>query len=763
MNDMSNRALEGIRVLDFGQYLAGPLVAMMLADQGAEVIRIDPPGGPRWDTPANAVLQRGKRSIVLDLKSPTDRVSAQSLCTTADILIENFRPGTMARLGLDERSLRKRNPALIYCSMPGFPKADPRAKLPGWEGIVSAAAGLYTPYAATRTDISGAGTAPAFTAIPIASNFAAFVAVNAIMAALIARSRSGKGQTIEASLFGAAFEAMNIEAQKGPLPSRNPFHAAADNRFCCSDGIWIQLLLLSPRHLDRFVAHFLPGLAREGLGDALRLQREPSAGERVRVALQSLFSSRPADEWDRAVNAIGVPLTICRSTDDFLLHDAQAEVTDAVIDLDDPLLGRTKQLGYPVMLSRTPPCCTGARALPGSTHPDALPAHTPLATHGEVPVLEDGEPPLKGFRIVDMSQVLAAPSGVRVLAELGAEVIKINPPEGWLIGHLQFNSGKRSVLLDIANADGRDALLRLMKGADILAHNLGVESATRFGLDEAAIRRLQPDIIYATVSAYGGRGERAAYRGWEPIGQASTGMQLRLGDGIPTMARFPLCDFGTGQLFAFAMLLGLWHRLRTGQGQHVQASLMHTGAYHQAPYMLSYQGQQRREPRGLAARGFAATDRLYRASDRWLYCRASTFAEFDVVEGLSGISSTPDPEAALEQAFRTTRADVWTSRLLHARIPAHTLQNLPVVMEDSRVIGQFFSIERTHSHFGAVRTIGPVYAMSPNPALIVPLAPLPGTDSHPVLSEWIGLAEADQLLASQAASNSLPPDQMVVW
>ena len=97
--------LDGIRVIDFGQYLAGPLAALLLADQDAEVIRVDPPGGPRWRHPANAVLQRGKRSIVLDLKSPNDLAIARDLVASADVVIENFRPGVMDRLGLCESCL----------------------------------------------------------------------------------------------------------------------------------------------------------------------------------------------------------------------------------------------------------------------------------------------------------------------------------------------------------------------------------------------------------------------------------------------------------------------------------------------------------------------------------------------------------------------------------------------------------------------------------------------------------------------------------
>jgi crotonobetainyl-CoA:carnitine CoA-transferase CaiB-like acyl-CoA transferase len=113
-------ALDGLRVLDLGQYVAGPLVAMILADQGAEVIRVDPPGGPRWQVPGNAVLQRGKRSLQVDLRKPAGHATVRRLADTADVLVENFRPGVLGRLGLGPDEFAGTNPGLVYCSLPGF-------------------------------------------------------------------------------------------------------------------------------------------------------------------------------------------------------------------------------------------------------------------------------------------------------------------------------------------------------------------------------------------------------------------------------------------------------------------------------------------------------------------------------------------------------------------------------------------------------------------------------------------------------------------
>src|SRR5262245_25826666 len=190
-------ALDGVRVVDFGQWIAGPLAAMLLGDQGAEVTRVDPPAGPRWKTPANAVFNRGKRGLTLDLGTAPGRAHARRLIDAADVVIENFRPGTMDRLGLGAREALERRPRLVYCSLPGFASDDPRAPLPAWEGVLGAATGVYLQ----------AGE-PRFTPVPICSTFGGIAAALAVVMALIARERDGLGQRIEVPLFDATFLAI---------------------------------------------------------------------------------------------------------------------------------------------------------------------------------------------------------------------------------------------------------------------------------------------------------------------------------------------------------------------------------------------------------------------------------------------------------------------------------------------------------------------------------------------------------------------------
>jgi crotonobetainyl-CoA:carnitine CoA-transferase CaiB-like acyl-CoA transferase len=222
-------ALNGIRAIDFGQYIAGPVVTQMLSDQGADVIRIDPPGGPRWQADANAALQRGKRSIVLDLKHAAEVSIARKLIHAADVVVENFRPGVMSRLGLGPVVSMREHPQLS-----GSRDLDPTAD-------------------------------PIYNTLPLASSFAALIAAISIVAALIARQRAGFGQRIEVSLFDAAFELTRYYGHRGPGAPYPRIRLGATStmalthHYACRDGRNVHLSWLEGRQLEAFVR--LVGLA----------------------------------------------------------------------------------------------------------------------------------------------------------------------------------------------------------------------------------------------------------------------------------------------------------------------------------------------------------------------------------------------------------------------------------------------------------------------------------------------------------------------
>ena len=757
------RALEGLRVVDFGQWLAGPPVAAWLADAGADVVRVDPPGGPRWDHPANAMLQRGKRSIVLDLRAGNDQDAARGLVERADVVVENFRPGVMGRLGLGYAEMLAANPRLLYCSLPGFGADDPRAGIPGWEGVVSAAAGLYLYPGCTPMDYIGDRSAePIYSALPVASSYAAFVAAHSIVAGLIARERTGSGQRIEVPLFDACFELIGA----GVMKTDQPGPAAAGPRmtpnlpqlghYRCGDGRWLELCLFQDRHLRWFADAFLPPeFVADGMGDAERMLTDPTLQERARRRYADLLATRPARDWEIAINEeSGASAALCQTTEEWLTLDAHARDSGAVIELDDYEYGPTTQAGFPIRMSLTPPAVTFPRraldadraeilaelCLPAPAAAAAAPAPEPAGA----PVR-----PLAGVRVLDVAQVLAGPTVGRVLAEYGAEVVKIHSFTDRQLGmHLYTNSGKRSVMLDLKTTEGMAVFERLSDGIDIFVQNFTRGVADRMGIGEKALRQRNPAIIYVSISAFGHEGYRGGWRGREQLGQGPTGMQTRLGgDGEPLMAPYPYNDYGSGNLAAFATLLALYHRMRGGGGQHVQSSLAHSATFLQVPYMVAHRGRMWDEPRGQSAKGRGPHDRLYAGEDRWFYLCAQA--------GLHALPELADlDEAQLAEVFRGAPARHWADKLTAAGIGAHVLADQPDLMDDPVVRDRGLVVDRDHPGFGRARMAGPSPRLSRTPAQPAAPAGPPGSDTRAVLEE-LGF-NADDLLARDIARDGLP-------
>jgi crotonobetainyl-CoA:carnitine CoA-transferase CaiB-like acyl-CoA transferase len=753
-------ALDGLRVVDFGQYLAGPQVAMMLGDLGAEVLRIDPPGGPRWRHPINTLLQRGKRSMVLNLKQSADQQIAQQLLQQADVVIESFRPSVMERLGLGAQAALASNSRLIYCSIPGFSAEDPRASWAAWEGVVTAAAGLYLPQGANPANYRGwAGADPVYHAVPMVSSFAAMIAGHSILAALIARERLGQGQHIEVPLFDAAFELIGIWAQRAPTPLIRQmdgplFPPPHMGHYRCADGEWIHLCLIQDRHLQWFAQSIMPqDWIDDGMANQNRLRTDVALQRRAHARFAELFQTRTALEWERTINEqCGAPTSICTTTAQWLRSDEHARAIKAVIELGDPEYGPTLQAGYPLHMSKTPPVVQGPRR-PLDADREAILAelveHRSVTT-GPMEKVHSRLQALAGLRVVDLTQVLAGPTSARILAEYGAEVVKINSFEDRQLGaHLYTNSGKHSILLNLKTPEGRDILWDLVERSAVFVQNFTRGVAERLGIEEAEVRRHNPEIIFSTVSAFGYKGFRGGYRGREELGQALTGMQMRWGGNEPMMYPGALCDYGAGNLAAIGTLAALYHRIRTGEGQSVHTSLAHAATYHQLPYMIDVAGRLWDEPKGQQTKGWEPLNRLYQAADRWLYLaalREGDLERLSQIEGLDGIhllSGTELENALVDQLVKQPAA-LWVESLTHAGIGAHVLMDIDEVMEAGHVKARGLSIVRVHPGIGPVRLVGPSRRLSLTPArATTPVGPA-GFDTRAVVSE---LGKSEQFVS----------------
>ncbi len=745
-------ALDGVRVVDFGQWIAGPLAAMLLGDQGAEVIHVDPPGGPRWKTPANATFNRGKTSVALNLKSDKGRAHAWQLIDSGDVVIENFRPGVMDRLGLGAREAMERGPRLIYCSLPGFASDDPRASLPAWEGVLGAATGVYWQ----------AGE-PRFTSVPISSTFGAIAASVSIVMALIARQRDGLGQRIEVPLFDATFLAIG---STGLLVNGKPEGGRPDDPWAgilrCADGRWIRLSLATFRFLERFVdAVGKPDWIAKGYVQRERpgpLARGTELRERQQAELADLFRSRPAAEWEDLGRRADVPLTLIRTTAEWLATD-HARSAGIVADVIDPDLGALVQPGLAVRLMGTPGAVRGRHGRE-SDHPtgDGMPTWSSAGTPSFAATTRLSAA-LEGIRVVDLTQVLAGPTATRTLAEFGADVVKVNNPreEGagyrWQVHryHTDVNRGKRTMLVDLKTPEGLDVLWRLVDRADVIMQNFRLGVAERLGIGYEQVKARRPDVVYCSVSfcGYGGPWERVP--GYEPNAQAATGMAARMGGeaGPPGPQPFAPNDYATGLLGAFAVGLALFHRQRSGEGQHAQTSLVAAATVLQAALIHT-----RGASSGPEALGWSPFQRLYRASDGWFFLGATDpqcgrLAALDGLHDISGLNGR-ELELALQECFAKRPATEWLSMLTAAGIGAQRLISATALMSEPWVVAHGLSLTRVDAAGDAITTIGPPFRLSRTPVVPGALVAPPGADGADIL-ESVGMADQiDELVAKRA-------------
>ena len=640
--------LAGYRVIDFGHYLAGPLAGMLLADQGAEVIKVDRPGHPSCATPQGAVFNRGKQTLELDLKSAAGRDAAVQLVASADVVIENFRPGVMERLGLGPAAMAAANPRLVYLSLPGFAAGEERASLRAFEGVLGAATGLFTDLHAIRRELEAP---PQYTPIPLASAYGAVHGALAVTLTLYAREESGRGEVIEVPLAGAALSAMGAfllrvaaapaRYGKRPNPANDALRermrqaGAAERRrlidrlrpsqppmfdsYQAGDGGWVFLLAGNSRRnsvqlakalgiYDRLLADGMvdlppyPDLTRpNNLQDVDGLSKEWKQTLRGRIA--AAFREKRAAAWTPVMREFGVPFTVHRTTQEWL-HAEETDAAALTVEVEDPVHGAIRQLGVQTSLGRTDPRWHVPRparpadlaALLADSAERAAAAADGAGANGAA-AHSDSRPAhiLAGLTVLDLSTVLAGPCSARTLAEYGADVIKIDAPDPYFgpgtacMLHLEVSQGKRSMILDLKQEAGKRLFGQLAAGADVIVHNFRPGVAERLGIDYAGMARINPDIVYLNLTAFNGprRGPWTELPGFDPVLQAATGIQLRYGGPgePPELHGFASCiDYLTGYSGTYGIALALLRRKREGGGDLVFTSLAQGGQLVQAPF-----------------------------------------------------------------------------------------------------------------------------------------------------------------------------------
>ena len=352
--------LDGITVLDATQVMAGPYCAMLLADMGARVIKVEPPAGDSTrvmagargqDSAAFNAVNRGKLGIVLDLSQPQGREVFSHLARSADIVVENFRPGVMARHGLDYETLSKDNPRLIYASVSGHGQTGPWATKGGFDLVAQGLSGLMS--------VTGhPGEAPAKVGVPITDLGAGLFALVGILAALHYRSHSGRGQHIDTSLVEAGLALSVWEATHyfttgqvpGPIGSAHRL-TAPYQAFRCADG-YITIGGANDRNFSR-IARVLGH--PEWLADDRFATNHERVENRVELAalIDAVTGTQPRAFWIDQFDQAGVPCGPILDYED-ALTTPQAIAREMTLDVDHPTLGRLRAVGTPIKMSRTP-------------------------------------------------------------------------------------------------------------------------------------------------------------------------------------------------------------------------------------------------------------------------------------------------------------------------------------------------------------------------------------------------------------------------
>ncbi len=628
-------ALDGITVLDLGTGPAAALATMLLSDQGARVIRLIEPGAPVHRDGGFIIWDRGKSCTVVDLAK--DRAAFDRLAAGVDVLIEDFAPASPHQDVVAYQRLARINPRLVSCSITAYGKHGPLKDEPPIEDLVLARSGVLG-------GMPGFRPPPVHVVHPLPTVGAALFAAIGIAASLLAREETGRGRTVETSLLAGALlyhpKVIGERLARHVFQTHPSGSAPFYSLYRCADGNWLQLGCVHLRFIG--IAAELMGLGRMVADPRFNGGRGGTSAEldqELRDAIQRVIATKPAAQWSAEFEAADVPFAPARETKDGL-GDPQVIHNQMVLTLLDPARGPVTQMGVPIVLTETPGRVQGPRAA-AATPPPELPAP---AHSGPSVAAKSGDldpPPLAGVRILEITNLIAGPTGGRLLADLGADVIKLEPHEGDMsrpIGRTYFynvNFNKRSISVDTRTATGKQVVQRIAACADALLANLRPKATERMGIVPAN----NPRLIETHLTGYGFSGPYSHRPGIDPLAQALMGLSRAQGgkDNPPVFpAQLAPTDYTTGAMGALGTILALYARKRHGTVQRVESNLLNGGAILSSAWFSAYAGRPERPLADKDQMGLSPFHRLYRVSGGWVYVVAQTEAAQLALRGLAG-------------------------------------------------------------------------------------------------------------------------------
>jgi len=733
---MSQVILEGIRVISLCSGIAGSAAGLQLREAGAEVLMVEPPRNPaRGQQALFAVLNRGKRSVILSLENTEDRQQLQRLLASADVLLHDFTPAVAQAHGLADAQLAADFPRLVISAIGGWPQRHALANAIPRETLILARLGLLDEQPAHRPG-------PVFVRMPFANWLACWLCVVGVMARLLARDRDGCGGIAHTSLAQAALVPMTMHWNRAQTPTP-AFAKGLDKHIPiplhqCADGRWLHVHY-SPDKSPWMAA----ALSEFGEAEVARLNAlwPPSHVAPNFGANKAVIATRPAQDWVEHFWQHDVAAQIAAPFGE-IYFDEQARLNGYVVEVDDVQLGKTLQPGPAWQVQ--PPAQVGGsapRAGEGNAELPAADAVIPLQPHSSNPA---PLPPLHGLKVLDLGAYLAGPFACMLLADLGAEVIKVEAPKGDAMRRLErifsgTQRGKLGVALQLGDQQTEPVVEALARWADVVHHNMRLPAARKLKVDYESLKALNPQLVYCHVSAYGPTGPRADWPGFDQLMQASCGWEVEQGgEGqAPMWLRFGVGDFFAGLSSLYALLLGLYQRNRSGVGQMVSSSLLGATMLSMSEAVVLEDGSLTPIAHMDAQQtGLSDAHRLYLCSDAWL-----------VVAALQ-----PD-EVQRFQALVGDQPDTWfAGRTRHAALAALTAAQVPAqaVLEaqmDAFLDSPEHAAAGLHAHYphavyGDLQQIGAFWDFGNLPLALQRPPPALGQHTRQVL-EALGFTHSD--------------------
>jgi crotonobetainyl-CoA:carnitine CoA-transferase CaiB-like acyl-CoA transferase len=656
----SSPLLHDVRIIELCDAEGPSLAAQLLAECGADVIRIEPPGGSAARRePGFAVRNRSKRCMTLEL--PRERATLDRLLATADVLLHDRTPAQARAEHLDDAAIAARFPHLIISNVTGMPQGHPEQEMPAIDALVLARGGVFDTLRAQRRD------GPAYLRFPLGQQCAAWLTAIGILARLHVRKVGGGAGAVRTSLLQGALVPLLMHWHRAEHPTdalTPPPKDMVNVLVQCADGKWLHIM--SPVDHCPSVKVVLDELGEAALADA-RARNQPYLANLPLFPLYAdIFRRRGSREWLEELWAHDVAVEAAAPFGQ-LYFDEQSRINDYVIEVDDPQWGRVLQPGTP--LSITPPAGLRWPLRPAGADTDAI-----LRELDTAPRVPEAAPasrqlarPLEGLKVLDLGNFLAGPLAALLLADLGATVIKLEATAGdpmrwveWAFSGAQ--RGKRCIAVDLKNPASRPIVERLVRWADIVHHNLRMPAAEKLGLDYASLRAINPRIVYCHVSAYGPRGPRKDWPGYDQMMQSSAGWEVACaGEGnIPQWVRLGMTDHLCALSSLLATMVALHERDRSGEGQFVSASLLGATALTLAETMARPDGSMLDVAQLDAQQcGVSPRQRMHRCRDGWISLvapDAATLQRFAQSCGAADASALTDTLLTLSQVDAIARA-----------------------------------------------------------------------------------------------------------